>query len=87
LDDYKNSNVEEAMNDNNYHLQYLIYTMASRLYLKNRISDFDYNKQFGGVIYLFLRGIRTGSENGIFTRVPSETILDNIENLIHHKTV
>lgn len=87
LDDYQNSNVEEAMTDNNYHLQYLIYTMASRLYLRNRISDFDYNKQFGGVIYLFLRGIRTGSENGIFTRVPSETILDNIENLIHHKTV
>lgn len=86
IDDYKNSNVEEAMTDSNYHLQYLIYTMASRLYLRNRIRNFDYNKQFGGVVYLFLRGIRTGSDNGIFRSIPSESVLDNMESLIHHKT-
>ena len=86
IDDYKNDNVEEAMTDNNYHLQYLIYTMASRLYLRNRIQNFDYSKQFGGVVYLFLRGIRTDSDNGIFKRIPSESILDNMETLIHHKT-
>jgi exodeoxyribonuclease V beta subunit len=86
LEDYQNANVEEAMTDNNYHLQYLIYTMASRLYLRNRIQNFDYSRQFGGVVYLFLRGIRTDSDNGIFKRIPSESILDNMETLIHHKT-
>ena len=74
------------MTDNNYHLQYLIYTMASRLYLRNRIPDFNYKKHFGGVVYLFLRGMRTGSNNGIFRNIPAESVLDNMEALIHHQT-
>jgi exodeoxyribonuclease V beta subunit len=86
LDDYQKANVEEAMTDSNYHLQYLIYTMASRLYLKNRIPDFNYDDHFGGVVYLFLRGMRTGSDNGIFRSIPSKYVLNNLEELIHHKT-
>lgn len=85
LDDYQKANVEEAMTDSNYHLQYLIYTMASRLYLKNRIPDFNYNKHFGGVVYLFLRGMRNESKNGMFVKKPSEDILDRLEKLIHNQ--
>ena len=85
LDDYQKANVEEAMTDSNYHLQYLIYTMASRLYLKNRIPDFTYNKHFGGVVYLFLRGMRNESKNGMFVKKPSEDILDRLEKLIHNQ--
>jgi exodeoxyribonuclease V beta subunit len=84
LDDYQKANVEEAMTDSNYHLQYLIYTMASRLYLKNRIPDFNYDDHFGGVVYLFLRGIRNvENSGGIFTEKPTVEVLDRLENLIH----
>ena len=84
LDDYQKTNVEEAMTDSNYHLQYLIYTMASRLYLKNRIPDFNYDIHFGGVVYLFLRGIRNvENSGGIFTEKPTVEVLDRLENLIH----
>jgi exodeoxyribonuclease V beta subunit len=84
LDDYLKANVEEAMTDSNYHLQYLIYTMASRLYLKNRIPDFNYDLHFGGVVYLFLRGIRNiENSGGIFTNKPTVDVLNRLETLIH----
>jgi len=58
------------MKENNYHLQHLIYTAAVDLFLKSRIPDYDFAKHFGGVIYVFLRGTRKGSANGIFTTRP-----------------
>ena len=70
LKDYTSEKLNNAMNQNNYHLQYLIYTMAAKKYIKSRQSNFYYDKDFGGVIYLFLRGMRTGSQTGIFTHKP-----------------
>lgn len=42
-----------------YPLQYLIYTVAVNRYLEKRIPDYCYESHFGGVFYLFLRGIDT----------------------------
>ncbi len=70
LEDYSSEKLNEAMNVNNYHLQYLIYTMAAKKYIKSRQSNFYYDKDFGGVIYLFLRGMRAGSQTGVFTYKP-----------------
>ena len=83
LEDYTPKNVAEAMADSNYHLQYLIYTMASRLYLKNRINDFDYDKHFGGVVYLFLRGVRNNAGNGIFVSKPKASLIDSLQGLVY----
>jgi exodeoxyribonuclease V beta subunit len=71
----------EAMRENNYHLQYLIYTLAVKKYLQSRIPGFDYQKQFGGVIYFFVRGARAGSENGIFNIKPSVEIMKKVEGI------
>lgn len=30
---------------------------ALHRYLRHRIADYDYERHFGGVIYLFLRGV------------------------------
>ena len=49
------------------HLQYVIYCEAAKRYLEKRIPGFNWEKQFGGVVYMFLRGVRGGSERGIFT--------------------
>ena len=70
LEDYTSEKLNDAMNQNNYHLQYLIYTMAAKKYIKSRQSNFYYDKDFGGVIYLFLRGMRADSQTGIFTHKP-----------------
>ncbi|MBK0384411.1 exodeoxyribonuclease V subunit beta [Pedobacter sp. SD-b] len=78
LDDYSPERLNDAMNQNNYHLQYLIYTLAAKKYIKSRIPSFYYDKDFGGVIYLFLRGMREGAESGIFTAKPSWKTLANM---------
>ncbi len=80
LQDYSSDKVATAMNENNYHLQHLLYTLASKKYLESRIPDFDYETQFGGVIYLFVRGLREKCDTGIFKyRAP----LTKIEELDH----
>ena len=75
-DCYTPKKLNEAMNENNYHLQHLIYTSAVDLFLKSRIPDYNFKKHFGGVIYIFLRGVRKGSASGVFTKVPENSIAD-----------
>jgi exodeoxyribonuclease V beta subunit len=68
---YNQSALLEAMDANNYHLQYYIYLVALYKYLQSRLPDFDYDRHIGGVFYLFVRGIRSGASQGIFYRKPS----------------
>jgi exodeoxyribonuclease V beta subunit len=72
IDDYGAAAVQEAMSNNNYHLQYFIYLSALYKFLQQRLPDFDYDQHIGGVYYLFVRGIRRKGEQGIFYRRPSE---------------
>jgi exodeoxyribonuclease V beta subunit len=85
--DYSPQSLVTAMDEGNYHLQYLIYTLAVKKYLQTRISHFDYEKQFGGVIYLFVRGMRNGSPNGIFTVKPPLSLILQLEDLLCEETV
>jgi exodeoxyribonuclease V beta subunit len=87
IEDYNIFGIEEAMADSNYHLQYIIYTMAARLYLSNRIPNFEYESQFGGVVYLFLRGVRKNLSTGIYTNKPTLETLDSIASLVHHEII
>ena len=64
---YNQKNMNRAMEMNNYHLQYTIYTYALNKYLESRIPEYEYDTHFGGVIYLFVRGIRQNETTGIFT--------------------
>ena len=79
---YDTKHLKAAMYDNNYHLQYLIYTVALSKYLKLRKSDFDYNRDFGGVIYLFLRGIRSTAQSGIFITKPEADLIQQIIQIV-----
>ena len=82
LQQYAPAALSNAMNENNYHLQYLIYTLATKKYLESRLPNFDYEKDFGGVLYLFVRGMRAGSDNGIFYCKPSLEQVKAVENII-----
>lgn len=66
IEAYQTENLEQAMRNNNYHLQYMIYTVALCRYLKTKIKNFDYDTHFGGVLYFFVRGIRQGHKTGIY---------------------
>ena len=56
--DYDQQAVRRAMDAQGYHLQYLLYTVALHRYLKQRLRGYDYERHFGGVHYLFVRGVR-----------------------------
>ncbi len=85
-EDYNKDGLLNGMNENNYHLQYLIYTVAVKKYLESRLLAFDYEKQFGGVVYLFMRGLRQGSDYGIFTARPSLKKIEALEQILYKKT-
>jgi exodeoxyribonuclease V beta subunit len=59
------------MNENNYHLQYLIYTLAVKKYLESRLENFNYKYQFGGVIYSYVRGMRANQNFGVYATKPT----------------
>lgn len=80
---YEKENLKVAMNENQYTLQYLIYTVALHRYLQLRLGeDYDYDKHFGGVIYVFLRGARQGETAGIFTDRPSKVFIEQLNYLL-----
>lgn len=55
--DYARPALRSAIAEHRYDLQYLIYTVALHRYLRRRLPDYDYARHFGGVYYLFLRGV------------------------------
>jgi exodeoxyribonuclease V beta subunit len=68
-----------AMTDHHYVLQYHIYTIALHQYLKLRLKSYDYEQDFGGVLYLFIRGMhpeRPGS--GVFFDRPPRAVVEKI---------
>lgn len=71
-DDYTQEAVEAEMRRHHYGVQYHLYTVAVHRYLAQRIPGYDYTQHFGGVFYVFLRGIDpTRPELGIFRDRPS----------------
>lgn len=75
--DYKDRRLQEAMAEHHYILQYHLYTVAADRFLEHCLPDYDYERHFGGVLYLFVRGIspRYPEGNGIFfDRPPREMV-------------
>lgn len=81
LADYEHAALNEAMEQLNYQLQFVIYTLAVKKYLLARLGHFDYDR-FGGVIYCFVRGMRKGTRNGVYFHRPEESAITKIEMLL-----
>ncbi|GAB1406637.1 exodeoxyribonuclease V subunit beta [Thermomonas brevis] len=58
LPDYDADALAQAMRHSEYDLQALIYTLALHRWLRFRLgADYDYDRDFGGIRYLFCRGL------------------------------
>jgi len=79
LDDYGQAGLEAAMKSHHYPLQALIYSLALHRYLRQRLPDYSPEKHFGGVFYLFTRGVRPGSDAGIWFRQPDAALLEALD--------
>jgi len=81
LDDYNHQAMLAANQDHYYDLQYLIYSLALHRYLGQRIAHYDPVIHFGGVYYLYLRGMTVGASTGVFATqvtVPELNALDRL---------
>jgi exodeoxyribonuclease V beta subunit len=63
------------MVDHDYVLQYHFYVLALHRHLRSRIPDYDYERHFGGVVYVFLRGAVAGSTRGMFFDRPPVALI------------
>ena len=80
LSDYLPGNLVRAMAAHNYGLQYWIYTLVLHRHLQNVQPDYDYRRHFGGVMYLFVRGmIPTIPGSGVYFTLPDKDLLERLE--------
>ena len=62
-EDYGAAALERAMQEEGYHLQAAIYAVALHRYLRMRLPRYNPNRDFGGLIYLYVRGIRPDGDD------------------------
>jgi exodeoxyribonuclease V beta subunit len=77
-----------AMEQHHYHLQYLLYIVALHRLLQRRLPTYSYAKDFGGALYLFVRGVRPawigpdGHAAGVYAARPPERLIEDLSALM-----
>ena len=77
--DYDQPNLRSSIQRHYYFLQYHLYAVAADLFLRARIPGYDYKRHFGGVFYIFLRGVDPAMpERGIFRDRPDASLIRDL---------
>jgi exodeoxyribonuclease V beta subunit len=77
---YQPEGLLQAMRAHNYGLQYWLYSLVVHRFLRNWYEDYRYDLHFGGVMYLFVRGMnpeRPGS--AVFFDRPNQDSLMELD--------
>jgi len=84
IKNYTQNLLRETIKSDYYNLQYYIYTLALHQYLKWRMPKYKYENDFGGVFYVFIRGVNSqlGPEFGIFNDVPESKFIEKLGRLL-----
>jgi len=75
--DYNIENIEKQMIQHNYYLQAAIYSESLKRYLN--LFKKGFTNLFGGVFYIFLRGLLYGKRKGIYHFFPNFNLLNEID--------
>lgn len=84
-EEYRHDGMSRAMITHRYDLQYALYTLALHRQLAIRLPDYDYDRDMGGVLYLFIRGIgaQTASDGqGVIYRRPDRALIERLDTLL-----
>ncbi len=82
-DDYRMDKLTSAMASHNYGLQYYIYSLVLHQHLKAFMPGYSYERDFGGVIYLFLRGMNPNKAGcGVYSDRPDESLILQLDELV-----
>jgi exodeoxyribonuclease V beta subunit len=85
VDGYHRQALATAMMDAHYPLQALLYAAALHRYLRWRLPGYDPRVNFGGVLYLFLRGMagpQTPPGHGVFDWQPPPALIVALSDLL-----
>jgi exodeoxyribonuclease V beta subunit len=81
-DAYGDEAMTASMIQAGYILQYHLYSLALHRYLASRLDDYDYERHFGGVFYVYLRGVsQDNNETGVFWDRPSLSLMADLDAL------
>ncbi len=80
--DYHPGAIGAAMISHDYILQYYLYLGALDRYLSLRLKDYNYADHFGGVFYLFIRGMAGGKNTGIYFHRPGNEFIKLLRTLL-----
>ncbi|MCG6878395.1 MAG: exodeoxyribonuclease V subunit beta [Deltaproteobacteria bacterium] len=75
---YQPNAVVRAMLSHRYDLQYALYTLALHRLLKARLPEYRYQRDMGGAVYLFLRGM-VRNHNGVYGDKPPEALIEKLD--------
>jgi exodeoxyribonuclease V beta subunit len=75
--DYGPAGLAEGMRHGHYFLQYHLYALAVHRYLARRLADYRYDSHFGGVYYLFIKGMHPelGASGVFYEKPPLERLM------------
>jgi len=83
MEDYKTVNLSLAMRAHNYGLQFWLYALVLHRHLRNVIPDYSYRTHFGGIFYLFVRGMKPGAAgSGVFSTLPDINRLEELDRIL-----
>ena len=82
--DYNREALQKEIEANFYNLQYTIYTLALHRYLRGRVPGYAYESHFGGVFYIFLRGVDAAEAPGcgIYYDRPEERSISELSSTL-----
>jgi exodeoxyribonuclease V beta subunit len=82
--DYGEPRLREEMLERSYVLQYHLYAAALHRHLAARLPGYDYGKHFGGVFYLFVRGVdpALGPGFGVFRDRPAPELMEDLSRYL-----
>lgn len=82
---YLSENIAKSIAKECYHLQFSLYTIALDAHLSRCLGDqWNYERDFGGVYYIYLRGFGTHPDgtNGAFFHRPSAKFVQRIRSIL-----
>jgi exodeoxyribonuclease V beta subunit len=82
--DYRAARLLPEMQRHHYVLQYHLYSVALHRYLERRLTGYDYARHFGGVLYLFVRGMAPSHERGcgVFFDRPAAALVESLSDTL-----
>ena len=80
--EYTAAAMDAAMMNAHYTLQYHLYMLALHRHLQLRQRNYDVTTHWGGVAYVFLRGVTGDGSSGWFRDTPSPDLLNALDSAL-----